>query len=411
MGKLGLPCALTLNVRGGHQVTGYDLTDKATRVLTREIAPPQEEGIAELLDTHSIHMASNMKELIDSSDVVFIAVQTPHGKEYGGEQPMPDTRADFNYTDITQAFRTVVESAVDLSKHITAVVVSTMLPGTIDRILRPINQLHECVTLIYNPFFIAMGTTIFDMTNPEFVLIGCDRPSDVEPLRAVYQSIHDAPWQIMSFSSAELTKVSYNTFISAKIAFTNYVMEVCHKTGADCDDVLNALGNATERVISTKYMRGGMGDGGACHPRDLLAMSWLEDRLDLSTDFIGHLVYVREQQTHWLATLVVEHSDRTGLPIIILGKSYKPGSDLMYGSPALLLAHYIYELTGDHVAKHWDPYIDGTNIGEWKCAVYFIGTNHSDFLSFKFPIGSIVIDPWGMITDSTGITVIRIGRK
>src|SRR5262249_48100580 len=156
---------------------------------------------------------------------------------------------------------------------------------------------------------------------PEFVLAGVDRDTDADILRGVFSAVHDRPVLPMSIQSAELTKVAYNVFISAKIVFANTVMEICHKTGADCDEVTGALAQATDRVISPRYLAGGMGDGGACHPRDLIAMSWLAQRLDLSCDFLGGLVQQREAQTGWIADLVESYADQTGMRVIILGKS------------------------------------------------------------------------------------------
>ena len=79
-------------------------------------------------------------------------------------------------------------------------------------------------------------------------------------------AVHESPVVVTSIDTAEAVKVFYNTVISAKIVIGNTIMEVCHKTGADCDAVIDALSLATDRVVSAKYLRGGMGDGGAMSP-------------------------------------------------------------------------------------------------------------------------------------------------
>jgi UDPglucose 6-dehydrogenase len=211
--------------------------------------------------------------------------------------------------------------------------------------------------------------------------------------------------------TAEAIKVFYNCAISAKIVLANTIMEVCHKTGADCDRVIDALSMATDRVISPKYLRGGMGDGGACHPRDGLAMSWLARRLDLSYDLMGEMMQAREAQTGWLADLAAHYAGLTGLPVVILGKAYKPHSDLTSGSPALLLAQLLDD-RGHEPAAHWDPYTDDWGLkAEGPAAVYVIGTRHHDFAFCEFPAGSVVLDPFGFIPDKAGVTVVRVGRK
>ncbi|GGV45752.1 hypothetical protein [Streptomyces spectabilis] len=410
LGKLGIVCALTLAKHGGHTVTGYDPSPRPADILHGAAPPPQEEGIEALLAGASLTLASSASAVVASTDsVVFVAVQTPHSPAYGGEQTMPDEPNDFEYQYLVQAIRDLCRSAALQEKPITIAVISTCLPGTMNRLIRPL--LNKWTTLVYNPAFIAMGTTIADYLHPEFVLLGADDPRHTEPILDIYATVHDRPAQIMGMESAELTKVAYNVVISTKIVVANALMEICHKTGADCDDVADALAKATDRVVSPKYMRGGMGDGGHCHPRDIIAMSWLAQRLDLSTDVLGYMVQAREAQTGWLADLAQQWAEQTGLDVMILGKAYKPGSDLTGGSPALLLAHQLRERGVD--AQHWDPHVDTE--GPWfdavTPAVFVVGTRHDAFLHLSIAPGSVVIDPHGYMPDQPGVTTIRVGRK
>lgn len=405
LGKLGFTSALTFASRG-HQVTGYDISDVPRKILEGVGPLPREAGIERLLAETPLRIVDSIDSVVAESEVVFVAVQTPHAPEYGGEVLAPESRADFEYGFLTQAVRAVAGSACEQERDITIVVVSTVLPGTFNRFLRPLMNPH--VRLVYNPFFIAMGTTINDLLDPEFVLIGVDDPSDVDILFDIYRELHSRPLQVVSVETAELTKVSYNTFISLKILFANMIMEICHKTGADCDSVIDCLSYATDRVISSKYLRGGMGDGGHCHPRDLIAMSWLSQRLELSTDIMGFAVRAREAQTRWLADLIIEWSDLVNLDVVILGLSYKPESDLIGGSPSLLLLRMLESRDID--VTSYDPYIDLYYSLSGK-ALYFIGTKHAQFADISFAHGSVVIDPFGYIPDQSGVTVIRVGRK
>jgi UDP-glucose 6-dehydrogenase len=272
LGKLGLVCALTLAKHGGHSLIGYDPSTRPNEILRGEVPPPQEEGIEALLSGADLSLAASPAQLVAATDgVVFVAVQTPHSAAYGGEAPMPEEPRDFEYQFLVQAVRDICRAAAEQAKPITVNVVSTCLPGTVNRLIRPL--LNEWTTLVYNPAFIAMGSTIADYLNPEFVLLGADDPADVEPVLAIHHTVHDRPAQVMRIESAELTKVAYNVVISTKIVVANALMEICHKTGADCDDVADALAMATDRVVSAKYMRGGMGDGGHCFPAGELVMT------------------------------------------------------------------------------------------------------------------------------------------
>lgn len=413
LGKLGLPCALVLAQH--HQVQGYDVSDKPWDILGRRAEPMQEQGIGALLadEGHRIGRAASVIDLVRQCEVIFVAVQTPHAPGYGGDRPMPEDPWDFDYSYLAQACRDITAAAEAQQKHVVVVIVSTVLPGTTDRLLRPELD-SDFVEMAYSPQFIAMGTTIADFANPEFVICGTDRSdSGVRAaLRSVFQPVHgDDRLFHCDITTAEAIKVFYNTFVSLKIVWANHVMELCAGVGADCDLVVDALERATDRVISPKYLRGGMGDGGACHPRDLIAMSWLEDRLGSSTTLFRSLAVARELQTQWLADLVRHYAALTGYEVQILGISYKPGSNLVDGSPALLLASYLADIPFAQYDPHAEPHGAQLSLSFESPQVYVIATRHEEFRDWGFVPGSVVIDPFGYIADREQLTVVRPGRR
>jgi UDPglucose 6-dehydrogenase len=262
--------------------------------------------------------------------------------------------------------------------------------------------------LCYNPFFIAMGTAIRDFLHPEFVLFGVDDERSASVAEAFYRTIHTAPFQRTTLEEAEIIKVLYNTYVSTKIAFANTAMEICHHTpGADVDVVLGVLREAHERLVSGKYLGAGMGDGGACHPRDNIALSHLAARLGLSFDWFRCIMEQRERQTDWLADLVERH--RGGRDVVILGRSFKPESNIVTGSPAVLLENILRE-RGVPVTV-WDPHVDGgapAPSGRPFC--YFIGTAHPELRDWPFEPGSVVLDPWRFVVVPDGVDLVPIGR-
>ena len=214
---------------------------------------------------------------------------------------------------------------------------------------------------------------------------------------------------LTTIKNAEFIKVAYNTFIGMKIAYANTIMEICHKIGADCDGVIDGISMANQRLISSKYLRGGMGDGGGCHPRDNIAMSWLAKKLNLSHDFFEDIMMARENQTKWLAELCVEHD----MPICILGKSFKPETNIVTGSPAVLLANLLNEIGKKPV--HIDPHVNENFDSEFNkitnSHVFFIGTQHDAFKSLVFPSNSVVIDPFRyMPKNQKDVKYISIGK-
>jgi UDPglucose 6-dehydrogenase len=166
---------------------------------------------------------------------------------------------------------------------------------------------------------------------------------------------------------------------------------------------------ADERLISDKYLRGGMGDGGACHPRDNIALSWLAREIDLSYDWYENLMISREKHTEWLANLCIEYSEKTGLEIMILGRSFKKESNLTTGSPSYLLKNILKEKQIE-VSIH-DPYIDKETLDLKTPKLFFIGTDHDVFKNYVFPEGSTVIDPWRIIDRNEQFNLISVGNS
>ncbi len=403
LGKLGLPVALGIESRG-HDVVGYDISEQVKNIVEAKKIPYREIWAQEHLDKSNIRFV-DVKEVVKHSEIIFVPIQTPHVAEYEGITRIPEKRVDFDYSWLKEGIKTLSDEIEKQGQDKVVVVISTVLPGTIRREIMPL--LGEHTKLCYNPFFIAMGTTMRDFLHPEFVLFGVDDDGAAAKAEKFYRTLHHAPFYKTSIESAELIKVSYNTFISSKIAFVNTIMEICHKLpGANVDDVTNALKLATDRVISDKYLSGGMGDGGGCHPRDNIALSWLARELNLSYDLFENIMMQREHQTDWLATLI-ENEIEPGDKIYILGKSFKPETNIVVGSPSILLKNILEERGLDVIM--YDSWVDSKE-PQFEKGCYFIGTKHPEFVEFKFPKGSIVLDPWRYIPDQESVKVIRIGE-
>ena len=408
LGKLGLPVAVAIAFRG-HSVMGYDLDPKrmSKEPQSYQEAGPYGEGdFNDWLAGAANLSFGTMEEVVNHSEIIFIAIQTPHDSMYEGITPLPDKRVDFDYTYLRAAIRSL--SGL-VRKETVIAIISTCLPGTIRQQIIPL--LNEHMQLVYNPFFIAMGTTMRDFLQTEFVLLGVDDEGAATTVQCFYQVTTHQPIQVMSIESAELTKVAYNTFISLKIIFANTIMEICTRLhSADCDEVLGALQQAKERLISPLYLNGGMGDGGGCHPRDNIAMSHLAQNLDLSFDLFEAVMESRQNQSRWKAQMLVKLAREHLLPIVILGFAFKPGTNLIVGSPARLVAYYVREMDMGKSLLMIDQYVMGLEV-LLPQAVYLIGCLHPEYETLEFPKGSIVVDPHRIIPDQEGVVVIRLGER
>ena len=228
---------------------------------------------------------------------------------------------------------------------------------------------------------------------------------------------NDPPYVVGTWDECECIKVFYNTFISNKISFVNMIQDVAERMGnINVDIVTDALCLGASRIISPHYMTAGMGDGGACHPRDNIALRHLAKELELGYDFFEGIMKSREVQAENMAKRLVELSTNSGgLPIVIHGKAYKPKVSYIDGSYSLLVGHYCTEMGKPPI--YVDKYT-GDEYNSNKPAVFLLAhssettywhTDNRDELYCEIPKGSIVLDPWRKFV-SDDVTVIHYGN-
>lgn len=402
MGKLGLPVALAIESRG-HSVMGYDLNPDIEGYISREIPyPHQEEGLNGLLNTTHLKVAQSVAEVVAHSDIIFLPIETPHDPRFEGTTRIPEDRKDFDYRRLEVALADVANACSKLAVKKTVAVISTCLPGTYEKKLKPI--LNEYTDYVYTPQFIAMGGVIEDYLNPEFNLIGVESEEAADQLERFYATINDAPNIRTDITTAEGIKVSYNTWITAKTVLANAWGEMAHKTGMNFDDIKAAWDVSTKRLISKRYMDAGTGDGGGCHPRDNIAMSWLAGEVGMSHNIWEDLMEAREQHMEWLATEAAELSKEHELPLVIMGRSFKPETNIETGSPAVLASNILKEKEVVH--QHFED-LEGIP----QRAVYLIATKHERYKDLTFPKGSVVLDCFRYIPEQNGVTIIHVGNK
>ena len=288
------------------------------------------------------------------------------------------------------------------------VLVSTVLPGTTRREF--INLITN-TRFVYNPYLIAMGTVAWDMINPDMVMIGTEdgeKTEDAGQLVSFYHTIMEntPQYHIGTWDECECIKVFYNTFISMKIGLVNMIQDVAQKQGnINVDIVTGALASSKQRLMSKAYMKAGMGDGGACHPRDNIALRYMAENLDLQYDIFDSIMNAREVQAKNLAQLLVFEADAAGLPIILNGISYKPGVSYTAGSYSLLVGHYCKEL-GQEVIEI-DPLAMDHRFEEGPYSAVVL-LAHPELYIF-LNIDSIVVDPWREYTNDS-LRVIHYGN-
>jgi UDPglucose 6-dehydrogenase len=400
LGKLGLDCAEVFAEH--YTVRGYDIA----------------------LRTSDTVQVCDIKQVIELSDWIFIAVPTPHAEGYDGSVPsshMPPK--DFGRDAVMDAIQQINQYANAPKK---VVLISTVLPGTTRRYFVPaLEAIHE---FLYNPYLIAMGSVKWDMVNPEMIMVGTEdgrwtgvAHELVDLYRPVMQN--DPRIEIGTWDECEAIKIFYNTFISAKVGLANMIQDFAMKIGhINVDVVTDALANSTMRIMGPKYMTAGMGDAGACHPRDNIALRWLAEEYEVGYDLFDTIMLARERQAKNLADFLVTQAQKHNLPIVIHGKTYKPDVPYCIGSYSTLIGHYV-EQTG-HKINYVDPLADDITdvFSNWeepavillahnKQVTYgYTGQTQTEVNYFDFLPGSVVVDPWRTFDRSrTDLTVIHYG--
>jgi len=400
LGKLGLDCAEVFATK--HQVFGYD------------IYPRQSDSVK----------VCSIKETVENSEWIFIAVPTPHAEGYDGSVPSSHMEPrDFGHDAVKDALIKINEFATSPKK---VVLISTVLPGTTRRHF--IDLLDTKHQFLYNPYLIAMGSVKWDMVNPEMVMIGTrdgDRNALAGELIEIYQTImeNNPRYVVGTWDECEAIKIFYNTFISAKVGLVNMIQDFALKIGnINVDVVTDALAQSTMRIMGPKYMTAGMGDAGACHPRDNIALRWLAQEYDIGYDLFDTIMHAREIQAQNLAKFLVEQSRQHRLPIVIHGKAYKPDVPYCIGSYSTLVAHYIKEMRERVV--YLDPMADDQNevvdalsgpavvlLAHNRHITYgYTGQSAEDRFYSSIPTGSVFVDPWRAMPDMPGHTVIHYGN-
>jgi UDPglucose 6-dehydrogenase len=303
-------------------------------MVNRGVAPVTEPGLSECIAAHQnrLRATTDFRQAVRESDASFVIVPTPS-----------DERDCFSLRHVQDAVREIAAALAEKNDYHIVVITSTVLPGSMQYGILPLlervsgKRCGRDFGLCYNPEFIALGSVIRDLLNPDFILIGESDEAAGRDLGAFYGTFCDnqAPIQRMNFVNAELAKISVNTFVTTKIAFANMLASICDELpGADIDTVTRALG--MDARIGRRYLTGALGYGGPCFPRDNKALASVSRMLGTpaslaeATDRVNQDLSARQAEK---IRRVIGH----GKTIAVLGLAYKPDTNVVEESQALAL--------------------------------------------------------------------------
>lgn len=336
LGKLGACTAACFSSKG-FEVIGVDLDKNIVDAINKGESPVYEPGLQELIYSSKDRLIATQdySVAIRNSDITFIIVPTPSDKE-GNFSNKYLLEA---LTSLSLAFKIIKD------KYHLFVIISTVSPRTTEEILIPTiesvsgKKLNQDFGICYNPEFIALGSVINDFLNTDIVLIGESNKTAGKILESIYKTTCESNPCIarMSIISAEITKISFNAYMTMKISFANTLANICEKIpDTDVDMISKALG--AEKRISPYYLKGGIAYGGPCFPRDnraFLAFArkcGIDAFLAEASDKINYF-----QQEHLLKKVLKYIGSNTEEIIAILGLAYKPNTPVIEESPAIKL--------------------------------------------------------------------------
>ena len=349
LGKLGSPLAAVFASKG-FSVVGTDLNGAYVDAINRGEAPVDEPRLQELIEANRerLRATHDAAAAVADTDVTFIIVPTPS-----------DETGRFQNRFILSAIEPVGAGLKRKKGYHVVVITSTVMPGSTGAEIRAAlevasgRSVGERLGLCYNPEFIALGSVVRDMLTPDIILIGESDAKAGDTLERIYQQSCDNKPAVrrMNFVNAELTKISVNTFVTTKISYANMLADICDRIpGADVDVVTAAVGSDSR--IGNKYLRGAVGYGGPCFPRDNVAFASLARSIGARAELAEATDTVNRYQVERVLGAIQAQAKQPGV-IGILGLSYKPDTGVVEQSQGVALAARLVE--EGHEVLVYDP--------------------------------------------------------
>lgn len=285
-----------------------------------------EPGLAELLQKNikaeRLIFTDSYDPAIKESEIVFITVGTP---------PKPDGSAD-----LSAVFTVAKQISHNLGPHFTVVSCKSTVPvGTnreVEKILIQNKRAEASIAVASCPEFLREGSAIHDTVEPDRVVIGSDNKDAVAKMLELHKPL-PGKRVVTNLASAELIKYASNSILATKISFANLISFFCEKTGADVEEVLEAVG--MDKRIGRTFMYAGVGYGGSCFPKDVQALTDTGKKLGVDVTLLQSV----EDINHQARANVLSHVLKTvkGKHIAILGLSFKPDTDDIRFAPSVYL--------------------------------------------------------------------------
>jgi UDPglucose 6-dehydrogenase len=335
----------------GIDVTCVDVDEKKIRNLKKNKIPIYEPGLEEITHKNAeagrLHFSTSLKDCLEEVDAVFLAVGTP---------PDEDGSADLRHVlDVAR------EIGRYINNYLLVVNKSTVPVGTAKKVAETVkNELAARGKSIEfdvasNPEFLKEGSAIKDFMAPERIIVGTDSAKAHEIFDRIYRPFMLNNYRViyMDIASAEMTKYAANAMLATRISFMNEIAGLCEIVGADVNMVRKGIGSDSR--IGNKFLYPGVGYGGSCFPKDVKALIHTAKTAGKKMRVLEAVEEVNDLQKRVLFNKLMKHfnGDLKGKRIAVWGLSFKPETDDIRESPALVLIGLIREAGG--IVCAFDP--------------------------------------------------------
>jgi UDPglucose 6-dehydrogenase len=321
LGKVGI-CLSAFCATKGINVYGVDVDTKRTRDIGQAAVNDSEPGLIEILKQcrSKISLSNNIEHAIKYTTLFYIIVPTPS-----------NDNGSFSLKYLKEVCDQLGLALKNKKEYFLVVIGSTVLPGSVRLGLIPILEKTSGKKsgvdfgVCYNPLFISLGNIINNFSKPDFILIGCTDIKAGKMLQSLYERLDiKAPIKSMSLENAELAKLAVNTYVTAKITYANMLANLCEAIpGGDIDVVTDTIG--ADKRIGPYFLKGGLGYGGPCFPRDNNALQFLSDQLGKNEDIPAIIHKNNENRIAYLLSKIPMELSYNNI-VSVLGITYKPGT-------------------------------------------------------------------------------------
>ena len=314
----------------GHKVVGIDSDPYKVECLNSGKAPFFEPGLDQIVrnTVASGHLTASLslEAVLADADVVLICVGTPS-----------ERNGNLGLDQVRRVCQEIADISMDRSKPLVVAVRSTVFPGTCDEVVIPIFAKCPRLTVVSNPEFLREGVAVDDFIDPSLLVVGGHDVAAVQRVASLYSSLTEDAC-LVTLRTAEMIKYACNAFHAVKIAFANEIGALSVQLGVDGSEVMATLCRDVKLNASKAYLKPGFAFGGSCLPKDLRALSYRANRLDVKIPLLDAALPSNQEHLHRAIRAVVDSGAKR---IGIVGLTFKENTDDLRESPVVGMVEHL----------------------------------------------------------------------